>query len=79
MATRPRHAKTPRAPFYGETYLPRKFKIAVAHPTRTAWTSSPRRRVDSGFTEAGDGFNLLVRRPRSGLRQSDTFARLADR
>lgn len=28
--------------FYGETYLPRKFKIAVAHPTKIASTCSPR-------------------------------------
>jgi sulfite reductase (ferredoxin) len=68
-------------PFYGDTYLPRKFKIGVAHPDDNC--------VDvfaqdvgliPGFLDGvGPGFNVLVG---GGLGRSyaneDTFSRLAD-
>jgi len=68
-------------PFYGDTYLPRKFKIGVAHPADNC--------VDvfaqdigliPGFLDGvGAGFNVLVG---GGLGRSyaneDTFSRLAD-
>ena len=68
-------------PFYGDTYLPRKFKIAVAHPEDNCVDVLAQ---DIGLIpgedpEAGVGFTLLVG---GGLGRSyahdDTFARLAD-
>ncbi len=68
-------------PFYGETYLPRKFKIAVAHPRDNCVDVFAQ---DLGLIPAehevvGAGFTLLVG---GGLGRSyanpDTFARLAE-
>lgn len=68
-------------PFYGDTYLPRKFKIAVAHPRENCVDVYAQ---DVGLVvgehpEVGSGFTLLVG---GGLGRSyanaDTFARLAD-
>lgn len=67
--------------FYGETYLPRKFKIAIAHPGENCVDVYAQ---DLGFIPAvhdqlGDGFTVVVG---GGLGKSyanpDTFARLAD-
>jgi len=67
--------------FYGDTYLPRKFKIAVAHPHDNCVDVFAQ---DVGLIPgvhpiAGDGFTLLVG---GGLGRSyandDTFSRLAD-
>jgi sulfite reductase (ferredoxin) len=68
-------------PFYGETYLPRKFKIAVAHPDENCVDvlAQDVGLIPGVHPEAGDGFNLFVG---GGLGRSyanpDTFARLAD-
>jgi len=68
-------------PFYGETYLPRKFKIAVAHPNENCVDvlAQDVGLIPGVHPEAGDGFNLLVG---GGLGRAyanpDTFARLAD-
>ena len=68
-------------PFYGATYLPRKFKIAVAHPDENCVDAFAQ---DVGLIPGehpvvGAGFNLLVG---GGLGRAyanpDTFARLAD-
>ncbi len=68
-------------PFYGDTYLPRKFKIAVAHPNENCVDVYSQDvglipRVDD---ERGAGFVVLVG---GGLGRSyakdDTFARLAE-
>ena len=68
-------------PFYGETYLPRKFKIAVAHPSENCVDVFAQ---DVGLVpcvddERGAGFVVLVG---GGLGRSyakdDTFARLAE-
>ncbi|MGC2167900.1 MAG: NADPH-dependent assimilatory sulfite reductase hemoprotein subunit [Acidimicrobiales bacterium] len=68
-------------PFYGDTYLPRKFKIAVAHPNENCVDVFAQ---DIGLIpvdddERGAGFVVLVG---GGLGRSyakdDTFARLAD-
>lgn len=68
-------------PFYGETYLPRKFKIAVSHPRDNCVDVFAQ---DVGLIpieheELGAGFTLLVG---GGLGRSyaheDTFARLAE-
>src|ERR1700722_2573642 len=68
-------------PFYGETYLPRKFKIAVAHPDENCVDVFAQ---DVGLIpavddERGAGFVVLVG---GGLGRSyakdDTFARLAE-
>ncbi len=67
-------------PFYGETYLPRKFKIAVAHPHENCVDVFAQ---DVGLIPANDprrgpGFTLVVG---GGLGRSyaqpDTFAQLA--
>jgi len=67
--------------FYGETYLPRKFKIAIAHPGDNCVDVYAQ---DVGLVpvrhpERGEGFTVLVG---GGLGRSyakeDTFARLAD-
>src|SRR5665213_2632055 len=68
-------------PFYGETYLPRKFKIAVAHPDENCVDvlAQDVGLIPAEHPEAGHGFNLLVG---GGLGRAyanpDTFARLAD-
>jgi sulfite reductase (ferredoxin) len=68
-------------PFYGETYLPRKFKIAVAHPDENCVDvlAQDIGLIPGVHPEAGEGFNLLVG---GGLGRAyanpDTFARLAD-
>ena len=68
-------------PFYGDTYLPRKFKIAVAHPRENCVDVFAQ---DVGLIpavddERGAGFVVLVG---GGLGRSyakdDTFARLAE-
>lgn len=68
-------------PFYGETYLPRKFKIAVSHPRDNCVDVFAQ---DIGLIpveheQLGAGFTLLVG---GGLGRSyahpDTFARLAE-
>jgi sulfite reductase (ferredoxin) len=67
--------------FYGETYLPRKFKIAVAHPNENCVDvfAQDVGLIPGEHPEAGVGFNLLVG---GGLGRAyanpDTFARLAD-
>jgi len=68
-------------PFYGDTYLPRKFKIAVAHPEDNCVDvlAQDVGLIPGVHPEAGVGFNLLVG---GGLGRSyanaNTFARLAD-
>jgi sulfite reductase (ferredoxin) len=68
-------------PFYGETYLPRKFKIGVAHPHENCVDvfAQDVGLIPGEHPEAGVGFNLLVG---GGLGRAyanpDTFARLAD-
>ena len=68
-------------PFYGTTYLPRKFKIAIAHPDENCVDVYAQ---DLGFVpathpELGEGFHVIVG---GGLgrsyAQSETFARLGD-
>ena len=68
-------------PFYGDTYLPRKFKIAVAHPEDNCVDVFAQ---DVGLIplthpEVGRGFNLIVG---GGLGRSyanpNTFARLGE-
>jgi len=67
--------------FYGSTYLPRKFKIAIAHPSENCVDVLAQ---DLGLIPAvhdtlGEGFNVVIA---GGLGRSyaqpDTFARLAD-
>ena len=68
-------------PFYGDTYLPRKFKIAVAHPEDNCVDvlAQDVGLIPGVHPEAGVGFNVLVG---GGLGRSyansNTFARLAD-
>jgi sulfite reductase (ferredoxin) len=68
-------------PFYGDTYLPRKFKIAVAHPQENCVDvfAQDVGLIPGTHPEAGDGFTVLVG---GGLGRAyanpDTFARLAD-
>jgi sulfite reductase (ferredoxin) len=68
-------------PFYGETYLPRKFKIAVAHPHDNCVDvfAQDVGLIPAEHPEFGAGFTLLVG---GGLGRSyaneNTFARLAD-
>jgi sulfite reductase (ferredoxin) len=68
-------------PFYGETYLPRKFKIAVAHPRDNCVDvfAQDLGLIPAEHEEFGPGFTLLVG---GGLGRSyanaDTFARLAE-
>ena len=67
--------------FYGETYLPRKFKIAIAHPGENCVDvyAQDLGLVPATHPEVGDGFVVLVG---GGLgrsyAQEDTFARLAE-
>ena len=68
-------------PFYGETYLPRKFKIAVSHPHDNCVDvfAQDVGLIPAEHPEWGAGFTLLVG---GGLGRSyanpDTFARLAE-
>jgi sulfite reductase (ferredoxin) len=68
-------------PFYGETYLPRKFKIAVSHPRDNCVDvfAQDVGLIPGEHPELGAGFTLLVG---GGLGRSyanaDTFARLAE-
>jgi sulfite reductase (ferredoxin) len=68
-------------PFYGDTYLPRKFKIAIAHPEDNCVDvfAQDVGLIPSEHPELGTGFNMLVG---GGLGRSyanpTTFARLAD-
>lgn len=68
-------------PFYGATYLPRKFKIAVAHPEENCVDvfAQDVGLVPTTHPELGPGFTLLVG---GGLGRSyahpDTFARLGE-
>jgi sulfite reductase (ferredoxin) len=67
--------------FYGDTYLPRKFKIAVAHPHDNCVDvfAQDVGLIPGVHPSAGEGFTLLVG---GGLGRSyaneDTFSRLAD-
>jgi sulfite reductase (ferredoxin) len=67
-------------PFYGQTYLPRKFKIAVAHPEDNCVDvfSQDVGLIPGEHPEFGTGFTVLVG---GGLGRSyanpDTFAHLA--
>ncbi len=68
-------------PIYGQTYLPRKFKIAVAHPHENCVDvfAQDVGLIPATHHEFGTGFNLVVG---GGLGRSyanrDTFARLAE-
>ena len=68
-------------PFYGDTYLPRKFKIAVSHPRDNCVDvyAQDVGLIPGEHPELGAGFTLLVG---GGLGRSyanaDTFARLAE-
>ena len=70
-----------KRPFYGDTYLPRKFKIAVAHPEDNCVDvfAQDLGLIPGEHPEVGVGFTMLVG---GGLGRSytndDTFARLAD-
>ena len=67
--------------FYGDTYLPRKFKIAIAHPEENCVDvlAQDLGLIPVTHPELGAGFNVVVA---GGLGRSyaqpDTFARLAD-
>ncbi len=67
--------------FYGSTYLPRKFKIAIASPRENCVDilAQDLGLVPMVHPELGEGFNVVVA---GGLGRSyanpDTFARLAD-
>lgn len=67
--------------FYGETYLPRKFKIAIANPHENCVDvyAQDLGLVPATHPEVGEGFVVLVG---GGLgrsyAQEDTFARLAE-
>jgi sulfite reductase (ferredoxin) len=67
--------------FYGETYLPRKFKIAIANPRENCVDvlAQDMGLIPATHEEFGEGFNVVVA---GGLGRSyahpDTFARLAD-
>ena len=68
-------------PFYGDTYLPRKFKIAVSHPRDNCVDvfAQDVGLIPGEHPDFGAGFTLLVG---GGLGRSyanaDTFARLAE-
>lgn len=67
--------------FYGETYLPRKFKIGIASPDENCLDiyAQDLGLIPAVHPELGDGFTVVVG---GGLGRSyanpDTFARLAD-
>lgn len=71
----------PEHEFYGETYLPRKFKIAIAHPGENCVDvyAQDLGLIPARHDELGEGFTVVVG---GGLGRSyadtDTFARLAD-
>ncbi|HUV57636.1 MAG TPA: NADPH-dependent assimilatory sulfite reductase hemoprotein subunit [Acidimicrobiales bacterium] len=71
----------PERPIYGDTYLPRKFKIAVAHPEDNCVDvfAQDVGLIPGTHATVGDGFNLIVG---GGLGRSyanpDTFARLGN-
>jgi sulfite reductase (ferredoxin) len=66
--------------FYGDTYLPRKFKIAIAHPDENCVDvlAQDLGLIPSTHPELGFGYNVVIA---GGLGRSyaqpDTFARLA--
>jgi len=66
--------------FYGDTYLPRKFKIAIAHPDENCVDilAQDVGLIPSTHPDLGTGYNVVVA---GGLGRSyaqpDTFARLA--
>ena len=66
--------------FYGDTYLPRKFKIAIAHPDENCVDvlAQDLGLIPAEHPELGAGYNVVVA---GGLgrayAQPDTFARLA--
>ena len=72
---------TEERPFYGDTYLPRKFKIAIAHPTDNCVDvfAQDVGLIPGGHPDCGRGFNVVVG---GGLGRSyanpTTFARLGD-
>ena len=74
-------AATAEHSFYGETYLPRKFKIAIAHPGENCVDiyAQDLGLIPTTHEQLGDGFTVVVG---GGLGRSyavpDTFARLAD-
>jgi len=67
--------------FYGDTYLPRKFKIAIAHPDENCVDvlAQDVGLIPTTHPEFGQGYNVVVA---GGLGRSyaqpETFARLAD-
>ena len=71
----------PEHPFYGVTYLPRKFKIAIAHPDENCVDvyAQDLGLVPVTHPELGEGFSVVVG---GGLgrsyAQSETFARLGE-
>ncbi len=71
----------PEHEFYGDTYLPRKFKIAIAHPGENCVDiyAQDLGLIPATHEELGEGFTVVVG---GGLGRSyadaDTFARLAD-
>ena len=71
----------PEHEFYGQTYLPRKFKIAIAHPGENCVDvyAQDLGLIPARHEELGEGFTVVVG---GGLGRSyadaDTFARLAD-
>ena len=71
----------PEHEFYGDTYLPRKFKIAIAHPGENCVDiyAQDLGLIPATHDELGEGFTVVVG---GGLGRSyadaDTFARLAD-
>lgn len=73
--------QVPEHDFYGDTYLPRKFKIGIAHPNENCVDvyTQDIGLVPSTHAQLGDGFTVLVG---GGLGHSyaeaDTFSRLAD-
>jgi len=74
-------AAEPEHDFYGATYLPRKFKIALAHPDENCVDvlAQDIGLIPASHPELGEGFTVVVG---GGLgrsyAQADTFARLAD-
>lgn len=71
----------PEHPFYGATYLPRKFKIAIAHPHENCVDifSQDVGLIPASHERLGDGFTIVVG---GGLGRSyanpETFARLGE-
>jgi len=67
--------------FYGDTYLPRKFKIAIAHPNENCVDvlAQDLGLIPAVHPELGEGFSVVIA---GGLGRSyaqpETFARLAD-